>query len=106
MVYMTEFPQHSHDKYESKHILSDEKLKTAIRNSSKFLSSHTRVEMLHYFDSDPWIGRQIVYYMKLLDEENWSAVKLYEQALEREWKQHKKLMGFSDVTLTAGVKKK
>lgn len=78
----------------------------AITNA-KFLSMHTRLEMLHYFGSDPWIGRQIAYYLKLRDEERWQAVKLLEQGklIESQWRQHKKGMGYGDITITKGRRK-
>jgi hypothetical protein len=103
---MSEFPKHQSSEYVSKHKLSPEELKLAIKNSSKFLSAHTRVEMLHYFDQDPWIARQMAYYMKILDEENWEGKKMLEEVMDREWKAHKKLMGFKDVFLTKPAKGK
>jgi DNA polymerase III alpha subunit len=79
---MSEFPKHQSSEYVSKHKLSPEELKLAIKNSSKFLSAHTRVEMLHYFDQDPWIARQMAYYMKILDEENWEGKKMLEEVYD------------------------
>lgn len=56
--------------------------------------------MIFYFDQDPWIGRQIAYYMQLLDEEKWDLAEMIGKELASEWRAHKKLKGYKDLSLS------
>lgn len=102
---MSEFPKADGSEYVSSRELNPEELKTVIENSSRFLGMHTCLEMLYYFDQDPWISTQIAYYSKLLNERNLSAIALLESVMKSEWNKHKKMMGHPEMTITKIQKK-